>query len=175
MNPKNINPSQMQKLNQSMAKMIDPRVLQQMGGLGGLQNMMKQIQGTPGFKHKWYSSWLDYLDFVYCTCGSFFDDCMLLFMWFRGLIDKGFYALGLWQDMLSRAYREFFRSYTIRLSIVSKHCRSHRTELTTYQCLPVIYFIDRFCALLVAMLTLLVVALFLSINEVFPLTCLKVG
>jgi signal recognition particle subunit SRP54 len=52
MNPKNINPSQMQKLNQSMAKMIDPRVLQQMGGLGGLQNMMKQIQGTPGFKNK---------------------------------------------------------------------------------------------------------------------------
>lgn len=58
MNPKNINPAQMQKLNQQMAKMIDPRVLQQMGGLGGLQNMMKQIQGAPGFggggggKHK---------------------------------------------------------------------------------------------------------------------------
>ncbi|KAH7725558.1 signal recognition particle 54 kda protein [Aphelenchoides avenae] len=49
MNPKNINPAQMQKLNQQMAKMIDPRVLQQMGGLGGLQNMMKQIQGAPGF------------------------------------------------------------------------------------------------------------------------------
>ena len=33
-----------------MAKMIDPRVLQQMGGMGGLQNMMKQFQsaGAPG-------------------------------------------------------------------------------------------------------------------------------
>jgi len=48
MNPKNINPAQMAKLNQQMAKMIDPRVLQQMGGMGGLQNMMKQLQGTPG-------------------------------------------------------------------------------------------------------------------------------
>ena len=28
---KNVNPSQMAKLNQQMAKMIDPRVLQQMG------------------------------------------------------------------------------------------------------------------------------------------------
>jgi len=46
MNPKNINPSQMAKLNQQMAKMIDPRVLQQMGGMGGLQNMMKQLQGA---------------------------------------------------------------------------------------------------------------------------------
>jgi signal recognition particle subunit SRP54 len=60
MNPKNINPTQMAKLNQQMAKMIDPRVLQQMGGLGGLQNMMKQIQSAPfggggpggGGKHK---------------------------------------------------------------------------------------------------------------------------
>lgn len=49
MNPKNINPSQMAKLNQQMAKMIDPRVLHQMGGVGGLQSMMKQIQGgMPG-------------------------------------------------------------------------------------------------------------------------------
>jgi signal recognition particle subunit SRP54 len=46
MNPKNINPSQMQKLNQQMAKMMDPRVLQHMGGMGGLQNMMKQLQGA---------------------------------------------------------------------------------------------------------------------------------
>ena len=28
---KNVNPSQMAKLNQQMAKMMDPRVLQQMG------------------------------------------------------------------------------------------------------------------------------------------------
>ncbi|KAI1704457.1 SRP54-type protein, GTPase domain-containing protein [Ditylenchus destructor] len=48
MNPKNINQTQMAKLNQQMAKMIDPRVLQQMGGMGGLQSMMKQIQGAPG-------------------------------------------------------------------------------------------------------------------------------
>lgn len=46
MNTKNINPSQLQKLNQQMAKMMDPRVLQQMGGMGGLQNMMKQLQGA---------------------------------------------------------------------------------------------------------------------------------
>ena len=29
---KNVNPSQMAKLNQQMARMMDPRVLQQMGG-----------------------------------------------------------------------------------------------------------------------------------------------
>uniref|UniRef100_A0A914N986 Signal recognition particle subunit SRP54 n=1 Tax=Meloidogyne incognita TaxID=6306 RepID=A0A914N986_MELIC len=39
MNPKNINPNQMTKLNQQMAKIMDPRVLHQMGGLAGLQNM----------------------------------------------------------------------------------------------------------------------------------------
>ncbi len=59
----------MQKINQSMAKVIDPRVLQQMGlfgclrlssfrfaqfcvyagGMAGLQNMVKQFQGgMPG-------------------------------------------------------------------------------------------------------------------------------
>ncbi len=31
MSAKNINPTQMAKLNQQMAKMMDPRVLQQMG------------------------------------------------------------------------------------------------------------------------------------------------
>jgi len=48
---KNVNPSQMAKLNQQMAKMMDPRVLQQMGGMHGLQNMMRQFQqggGMPG-------------------------------------------------------------------------------------------------------------------------------
>ena len=39
MNPKNINPNQMTKLNQQMAKIMDPRVLHHMGGLAGLQNM----------------------------------------------------------------------------------------------------------------------------------------
>lgn len=46
MNPKNINPNQMAKLNQHMAKLIDPQVLQQMGGPGMLNNMMKQLQGA---------------------------------------------------------------------------------------------------------------------------------
>lgn len=45
---KNVNPSQMAKLNQQMAKMIDPRVLQQMGGMNGLQSMMKQFQENGG-------------------------------------------------------------------------------------------------------------------------------
>ncbi|XP_077995815.1 signal recognition particle subunit SRP54-like [Glandiceps talaboti] len=45
---KNVNPSQMMKLNQQMAKMMDPRILHQMGGIGGLQNMMKQFQQGPG-------------------------------------------------------------------------------------------------------------------------------
>ncbi|XP_050407440.1 signal recognition particle subunit SRP54 [Patella vulgata] len=41
---KNVNPAQMAKLNQQMAKVMDPRVLQQMGGMQGLQNMMRQFQ-----------------------------------------------------------------------------------------------------------------------------------
>lgn len=67
---KNVNPTQMAKLNQQMAKMMDPRVLHQMGeynfflsyfakaifeettfkfvssagGMSGLQNMMRQLQ-----------------------------------------------------------------------------------------------------------------------------------
>jgi len=45
---KNVNPSQMSKLNSQMAKMMDPRVLHQLGGMGGLQNMMKQFQGASG-------------------------------------------------------------------------------------------------------------------------------
>ncbi|KAK7580519.1 hypothetical protein V9T40_001148 [Parthenolecanium corni] len=41
---KNVNQTQMAKLNQQMARMMDPRVLQQMGGMSGLQNMMRQLQ-----------------------------------------------------------------------------------------------------------------------------------
>ena len=41
---KNVNPAQMAKLNQQMARMMDPRVLQQMGGTQGLQSMMRQFQ-----------------------------------------------------------------------------------------------------------------------------------
>merc|ERR1719493_489955 len=45
---KQVNPSQMAQLNQQMSKMIDPSVLKQMGGMSGLQNMMKQMQGGGG-------------------------------------------------------------------------------------------------------------------------------
>lgn len=47
---RNVNPNQMAQLNSQMAKMMDPRVLQQMGGFKGLENMMKQLQtkGGPG-------------------------------------------------------------------------------------------------------------------------------
>ncbi|KRT83088.1 hypothetical protein AMK59_3839, partial [Oryctes borbonicus] len=38
---KNVNQVQMAKLNQQMAKMMDPRILHQMGGMSGLQNMMR--------------------------------------------------------------------------------------------------------------------------------------
>lgn len=46
MSTKNVNPAQMAKLNHQMAKMMDPRVLHQMGGMPGLQNMMKQLQSA---------------------------------------------------------------------------------------------------------------------------------
>ena len=39
-----MNPSQMAKLQTQMAKMIDPRVLHQMGGQAGLGNMIRQFQ-----------------------------------------------------------------------------------------------------------------------------------
>ncbi|XP_071835133.1 signal recognition particle subunit SRP54-like [Apostichopus japonicus] len=45
---KNVNPAQMQKLNQSIARAMDPRVLHQLGGMNGLQNMMKQFQQGAG-------------------------------------------------------------------------------------------------------------------------------
>jgi len=45
---KNMNQQQMSKLNMHMAKMMDPRVLQQMGGINGLQNMMKQFNQSDG-------------------------------------------------------------------------------------------------------------------------------
>uniref|UniRef100_A0A8I6A4J0 Signal recognition particle 54 kDa protein n=1 Tax=Rattus norvegicus TaxID=10116 RepID=A0A8I6A4J0_RAT len=41
---KNVSQSQMAKLNQQMAKMMDPRVLHHMGGMAGLQSMMRQFQ-----------------------------------------------------------------------------------------------------------------------------------
>ncbi|WAR20315.1 SRP54-like protein [Mya arenaria] len=47
---KNVNPTQMAKLNTQMAKMMDPRVLHQMGGMQGLQNMMRQFQQGAGGK-----------------------------------------------------------------------------------------------------------------------------
>jgi signal recognition particle subunit SRP54 len=45
---KNVNQSQMAKLNQQMAKMMDPRVFQQMGGMNGLQSIMRQLQQGGG-------------------------------------------------------------------------------------------------------------------------------
>ena len=45
---RNVNPNQMAKLNQQMARMMDPRVLQQMGGVNGIQNMMRQLQQGQG-------------------------------------------------------------------------------------------------------------------------------
>ncbi|KRX45787.1 Signal recognition particle 54 kDa protein [Trichinella murrelli] len=48
MSSKTVNPAQLAKLNQQMAKMMDPRVLQQMGGMSGLQNVMKQLQSAAG-------------------------------------------------------------------------------------------------------------------------------
>lgn len=40
---RNVNPNQMAKLNQQMAKMIEPNMLAKMGGASGLQNILKQI------------------------------------------------------------------------------------------------------------------------------------
>ena len=47
---RNINQKQMTDLNMQMAKMMDPQVLHKMGGMSGLQNMMRQLQqgGGPG-------------------------------------------------------------------------------------------------------------------------------
>jgi len=41
---RNVNQQQFAQLNHSMARAMDPRVLNQMGGMGGLQNMMMQLQ-----------------------------------------------------------------------------------------------------------------------------------
>eukprot|EP00123_Amoebidium_parasiticum_P018420 comp24197_c0_seq4/m.44421 comp24197_c0_seq4/g.44421 ORF comp24197_c0_seq4/g.44421 comp24197_c0_seq4/m.44421 type:complete len:524 (-) comp24197_c0_seq4:65-1636(-) len=41
-------PQDMARMNQQMAKMVNPRMLQQMGGMGGLQNMMAQMQQGGG-------------------------------------------------------------------------------------------------------------------------------
>lgn len=43
---RNVNPNQMAKLNQQMARVIEPGMLARMGGMAGLQNMMKQIQSA---------------------------------------------------------------------------------------------------------------------------------
>ncbi len=41
---RSVNASQMAKLNASMARAMDPRVLHQMGGQAGLQNVLRQLQ-----------------------------------------------------------------------------------------------------------------------------------
>ena len=43
---RNVNPNQMAKLNQQMAKMIEPKMLANLGGASGLQNILKQIQSA---------------------------------------------------------------------------------------------------------------------------------
>lgn len=43
---RNVNPNQMAKLNQQMAKMIEPNMLAKLGGTSGLQNFLKQIQSA---------------------------------------------------------------------------------------------------------------------------------
>lgn len=43
---RNVNPNQMARLNQQMAKMIEPNMLAKMGGASGLQNILKQLQGA---------------------------------------------------------------------------------------------------------------------------------
>merc|ERR1712098_390869 len=41
---KNLNPAKMGKVYQSMAKAMDPHMLRAIGGMGGIQNMMQQMQ-----------------------------------------------------------------------------------------------------------------------------------
>ena len=48
----NIDPKQMKSLNVEMAKMMDPKVLQQMGGMEGLEKMMNQFQDVSSGKTK---------------------------------------------------------------------------------------------------------------------------
>ncbi|KAK9761146.1 Signal recognition particle [Basidiobolus ranarum] len=43
-----MNPSQMARMQQQMSKMMNPQMLQQMGGASGLQNMMRQFTGGGG-------------------------------------------------------------------------------------------------------------------------------
>uniref|UniRef100_A0AC35UDR1 Signal recognition particle 54 kDa protein n=1 Tax=Rhabditophanes sp. KR3021 TaxID=114890 RepID=A0AC35UDR1_9BILA len=43
MNPKNVNPNQMMALNKKMSQMMNPQMLQQMGGINGMQNLMQQM------------------------------------------------------------------------------------------------------------------------------------
>ena len=43
-----MNPREMDQINRQMAGMMDPGVLKQMGGMAGLQSMMKQMQGGGG-------------------------------------------------------------------------------------------------------------------------------
>nr|ACO10935.1 Signal recognition particle 54 kDa protein [Caligus rogercresseyi] len=45
---KNVNPQQMAQLNMQIAKMMDPTVLRQIGGMNGLQNMLRQLQQGGG-------------------------------------------------------------------------------------------------------------------------------
>ncbi len=43
-NMKNLNPAKMGKVYQSMAKAMDPQMLRAIGGMSGIETMMKQMQ-----------------------------------------------------------------------------------------------------------------------------------
>lgn len=45
---KNTNPAQMARFNGQIARLMDPNVLHKMGGMNGLQSMMRQFQQGPG-------------------------------------------------------------------------------------------------------------------------------
>ena len=45
-NPKNLNPQKMSKVYQSMAKAMDPHMLRAIGGMQGIESMMKQMQAV---------------------------------------------------------------------------------------------------------------------------------
>ncbi|RKP26805.1 SRP54-type protein [Syncephalis pseudoplumigaleata] len=46
--PGGMNPQQMAKMQQQMSKMVNPAMLKQMGGMGGMQKMMQQMMGGGG-------------------------------------------------------------------------------------------------------------------------------
>ena len=94
---KNVNPAQMAKLNQQVAKMIDPRVLQQMGereggneggigrrgeegGMGEEANMLSQFSRSD-HHHRKRGKRVDCYGLVSVVCA-----CIPLFLWAGGAL-----------------------------------------------------------------------------------------